>query len=108
VVSIGGLILDTVQGPLVAGPRAKALKQALDGNARTGLLDQHARTLARDRVLWIILLANPGIVLAITWNMTVKPGAAGAVAAILFGYGFGAAIALLVTKQSGKEGTVCT
>jgi hypothetical protein len=40
--------------------------------------------------------------------MTVKPGAAGAVAAILVGYGLGAAIALLVTKQSGKEGTVCT
>jgi hypothetical protein len=106
VVSIGGLILDAVQGPLVAGPRAKALKQALEGDARTGVLDQRARKLARDRVLWIILLANPGIVLAITWNMTTKPGAAEAVAAILVGYGLGAATALLVTKQPDKEGAV--
>jgi hypothetical protein len=59
-------------------------------------------------VLWIILLANPGIVLAITWNMTVKPGAAEAVAAILVGYALGAATALLVTRQPDKEGAVST
>jgi hypothetical protein len=49
-------------------------------------------------VLWVVLFANPGIVLAITWNMTMKPGTAEAVAAILVGYGLGAATALLVTK----------
>ncbi len=99
VVSIAGLILDTVQGPLVAGPRAKTLMEALDVDAATGMLDSRVRQLAHDRVLWVVLLANPGIVLAITWNMTVKPGTAEAIAAILVGYGLGAATALLVTKQ---------
>ena len=103
VVSIAGLIVDTVQGPLVAGPRAKALRDALDVDAATGVLDSRVRQLAHDRVLWVILLANPGIVLAITWNMTVKPGTAGAIAAILVGYGLGAATALLVTKQPGNQ-----
>lgn len=99
VVSIAGLILDTVQGPLVAGPRAKALMEALNTDAATGILDSRVRKLAHDRVLWVVLLANPGIVLAIAWNMTVKPGTAEAIAAILVGYGLGAASALLLTKQ---------
>ena len=67
-------------------------------DAATGVLDSRVRSLAHDRVLWVVLFANPGIVLAITWNMTVKPGTAEAVAAILVGYGLGAATALLVTK----------
>ena len=50
-------------------------------------------------MLWVVLLANPGIVLAIAWNMTVKPGTAEAIAAIIVGYGLGAASALLLTKQ---------
>jgi hypothetical protein len=29
-----------------------------------------------------VLLANPGVALGIIWNMTVKPGAAGAAAAV--------------------------
>lgn len=99
VVSIAGLILDTVQGPLVAGPRAKALMDAVDTDAATGVVGARVRNLANDRVLWVVLFANPGIVLAITWNMTVKPGTAGAIAAILVGYGLGAATALLVTRQ---------
>jgi len=97
-VSIAALIVDTVQGPLIAGPRAKALRDALTVDAATGVLDSRVRRLANDRVLWVVLFANPGIVLAITWNMTVKPGTAEAVAAILVGYGLGAATALLVTK----------
>ena len=99
VVSIAALILDTVQGPLIGGPRAKALMEALDTDAATGILDSRVRKLAHDRVLWVVLLANPGIVLAITWNMTVKPGTAQAIAAIVVGYGLGAAIAFLVTKE---------
>ena len=98
VVSIAGLIVDTLQGPLIAGPRAKALRDALTVDAATGVLDSRVRRLANDRVLWVVLFANPGIVLAITWNMTMKPGTAEAVAAILVGYGLGAATALLVTK----------
>ena len=58
-----------------------------------------ARQLARDRTLWIIIFANPGVVLGITWNMSLKPGAAGAIAAVLAGYAVGAAAALPLTKQ---------
>ncbi|MGN6378707.1 MAG: hypothetical protein ACTHNU_07120, partial [Gaiellales bacterium] len=104
--SIAGLILDTLQGPLIGGPRAKALKEALDEAGRTGVLDANARQLTRDRVLWIVLLANPGIVLGITWNMTVKPGTAGAVAAIVIGYAVGAAAALMLTKQPRRRAAV--
>ena len=102
-VSIAALIVDTVQGPLIAGPRARALRDALAVDAATGVLDVHVRELAHDPVLWVILFANPGIVLAITWNMTVKPSTPGAVAAILVGYALGAATGLLVTKQPHEQ-----
>jgi uncharacterized membrane protein len=102
-VSIAALFVDTVQGPLIAGPRAKALRDALTVDAATGVLDAHVRKLAYDRVLWVILFANPGIVLAITWNMTVKPGTAGAIAAVLVGYGLGVATGLLVTRQPQEQ-----
>ena len=98
-VSIAGLALVTLQGPLVAGPRAKALKQVL-GENQGDRLDVRARRLARDRTLWIVILANPGVVLGITWNMSVKPGTAEAIAAVLVGYVLGAAAALPLTKQA--------
>jgi hypothetical protein len=104
--SIAGLILDTLQGPLVGGPRAKALREALDEAGRSGVLDSRARQLARDRVLWVVLLANPGIVLGITWNMTVKPGPAEAVAAIVAGYAGGAVAALILARQPAREAAV--
>jgi hypothetical protein len=96
-VSIAGLALVTLQGPLVAGPRVKALRHALDENA-PGPLGERARRLTRDPALWIVILANPGIVLGITWNMSVKPGAAGAIAAVLVGYALGAAAARPLTR----------
>jgi hypothetical protein len=98
-VSIAGLALVTVQGPLVAGPRAKLLRRALDENA-VGPLDERARRLTRDPALWIVILANPGIVLGITWDMTVKPGTAGAIAAVLAGYAVGAVAARPLTSRS--------
>lgn len=98
-VSIAALAVVAVQGPVVAGPRAKALKDALSETA-LGPLDARARRLARDPALWIVLLANPGLVLAIVWNMTVKPGLAGAIAAVVAGYAVGAAAALPLAKQA--------
>jgi hypothetical protein len=100
-VSIAGLALVTLQGPLVAGPRTGALKHALGENG-AGPLAVRTRQLTRDRMLWIVIFANPGIVLGITWNMTLKPGWAGAIAAVLAGYALGAAAALPLTKQRGR------
>jgi hypothetical protein len=97
-VSVAGLVLVTLQGPLVAGTRAKALTHALEENP-AGPLDLRARQLARDRTLWIVIFANPGVVLGITWNMSVKPGTVEAIAAVLVGYAIGAAAALPLTKQ---------
>ena len=77
----------------------KALKDAL-GETALGPLDARARRLARDPALWIVLLANPGLVLAIVWNMTVKPGLAGSIAAVVAGYAVGAAAALSLAKQA--------
>jgi Predicted integral membrane protein (DUF2269) len=98
VVSIAGLALVMVQGPLVAGPRARALKLAFDESG-SGPIDERTPRLARDPALWIVILANPGVVLGITWNMTAKPGTAGAIAAVVIGYTAGAAAALLLTRR---------
>lgn len=97
--SIAGLIVVSLQGPLVGGPRTEALKDAIQASG-PGTLDAEARHLAHDRALWIVLLANPGVVLGIVWNMTVKPGAAGAIAAIVVGYAVGAAAALAAARTT--------
>jgi hypothetical protein len=97
-VSIAGLILVALQGPLVGGPRTEALKRALNDNGPGALADP-ARRLTRDPALWIVIVGNPGIVLGIVWNMTVKPGTAGAIAAILIGYAIGAAAGLALSAR---------
>jgi hypothetical protein len=74
--------------------------QARAGRNAVGPLDERARRLTRDPALWIVILANPGIVLGITWDMTVKPGTAGAIAAVLAGYAVGAVAARPLTSRS--------
>jgi hypothetical protein len=91
--SIVGLAIVGLQGPLVAGPRGEALKQALMENG-PGPLGEKPRLLARDARLWIVTLANPAIVFGIAWNMTEKPGVAGAIASIVIAYAVGAAVAM--------------
>jgi hypothetical protein len=98
-ISIAALILVSLQGPIVAGPRSRALKLALDESG-PGPLDQPVRALTQDTTLWIVIFANPGIVLAITWNMTAKPGVAGAIAAVVVGYAAGAVAALALTRNA--------
>jgi hypothetical protein len=101
-VSIAGLVLLALQGPLLAGARAKLLERALHENG-PGPLGDRARRLTRDPVLWVVTFANPGIVLGIAWNMTQKPGTAGAIAAVLGGYAVGAALALAFTRPPAVE-----
>ena len=102
VVSIVGLALVAVQGPLVAGLRAKALERALGENG-PGPLGNSARRLARDPVLWIVTFANPGIVLGILWNMINTPSSAEAITAVVVGYLVGAAVALPFTREQASE-----
>ena len=102
VVSIVGLALVTVQGPLVAGPPTKQLERALREHG-SGPLDERVRRLARAPALWFIVCGNPAIVLAIVWVMTVRPGTAGAIAAIVAGYAVGAVATLVVTRQRAPD-----
>jgi hypothetical protein len=96
-VSIVGLVIVALQGPLLAGRRARVLEEALQANG-PGPLGERARQLTRDPILWIVTFANPAIVAGIAWNMTEKPGTAGAVAAIVIAYAVGAAVAWPFTK----------
>jgi hypothetical protein len=100
--SIVGLAVIALQGPLVAGPRGEALKKALMENG-PGPLGEQPRRLARDPRLWIVTLANPAMVLAISWNMTEKPGTAAAIASIVLAYAVGAAVAMRMTRLPAAE-----
>lgn len=100
--SIVGLALIGLQGPLVAGPRADALKKALMENG-PGPLGEKPRRLARDPRLWTVTLANPAMVFAIAWNMTEKPGTAAAIASIVIAFAAGAAVAWRLTRMPAGE-----
>ena len=96
-VSIAGLVVIALQGPVIAGRRAKALAHALQENG-PGPLGESARRMTRDTALWVVAFANPGIVLGIMWNMTQKPGTGEAIAAVVIGYLVGAALAYPFTR----------
>jgi hypothetical protein len=96
-VSIAALVVIALQGPVVAGRRAKALEHALKENG-PGPLGDAARQMTRDPLLWTITFANPGIVLGVMWNMTQKPGIGEAIAAVVIGYAVGAALAFPFTR----------
>jgi hypothetical protein len=98
-VSTVGLVLVALQGPLLAGRRAHVLKQALTENG-PGPLAERAKRMTCDRVLWFVTFVNPAIVLAIAWNMTEKPGTAGAIVALVVAYVVGVAVAMPFTKAS--------
>jgi hypothetical protein len=97
VVSICGLALVSLQGPLVGGRTGKMLERALHANG-PGPLGDEARRMTRHPGLWVTEFTNLCVVFAIVWNMTQKPGTAGAIAAIVVGYAIGAAAAMLVTR----------
>jgi Predicted integral membrane protein (DUF2269) len=97
-VSIAGIVLIAAQGPSVAGPATKQLDRALREHG-PGPLDERTLRLARAPALWFVVLVNPAIVLAIIWVMTVKPGAAGAIAAIVVGYAAGAGATVLLSRH---------
>jgi uncharacterized membrane protein len=104
IVSIVAFAVVALQGPVVAGRRAKLLEHALAANG-PGPLGDEARRLTRDPALWIVSFANPAVVLGIVWNMTQKPGTAGAVAAVLVAYAVGAALAVRLSQApSGSAG----
>ena len=101
-VSIAGLVVLALQGPLVAERMAHKLKRALQENG-PGRLGKQARRLARHPGLWIADLSNFGVVLGVVWDMTQKPGTASAIAAVVGGYLVGAVVALPFTRVPAEE-----
>lgn len=100
--SIVGLVALSLQGPLVGGRTARKLEAALHANG-PGELREEARRLTRHPGLWVTEFTNLCLVLAIVWNMTEKPGTAGAYASIVVAYAVGAALALRLTRAPGPE-----
>ena len=105
VLAIIGLVVLSVQGPLVAGRRGHAVKAALAANG-PGPLGPDARRMTRDRALWAAAFTNEFLVLGIVWVMTNKPGWAGGVATLVIAYAVGLALAVRLTQAPAVEAAV--
>lgn len=101
-VGIAALVVLTVQGAGVAERSAKKLEVALHANG-PGPLGAEARRMTLHPGLWVVEFSNLGLVLGVVWDMTEKPGLAGALAAVLVGYAVGAGLALLATRAPREE-----
>jgi hypothetical protein len=102
VVAIAGLVLLGAQGGGIAEHTAKKLQAAMRANG-PGPLGAEARRMTLHPGLWVVELSNLGLVLAIVWNMTEKPGWGGSIAAVLVGYAVGAALALYFSRAPQEE-----
>lgn len=102
VLAIVGLVVLSLQGPLVAGRRGHAVKLALMANG-PGPLGPEARRMTRDRALWTAGMTNEMLVLGVVWVMTEKPGWGGAVAALVVAYAVGVALATAFTREPALE-----
>jgi hypothetical protein len=105
VLPIIGLVILSVQGPLVAGRRGQAVKAALMANG-PGELGPDARRMTRDRALWAAGMTNEMLVLGVIWVMTEKPGWGGAVATLVIAYAVGVALATVLTRAPAVEAAV--
>ena len=101
-VGIAALVLLFVQGAGIAERTGHKLGAALQANG-PGPLGPEARRMALHPGLWVVEFSNLGVVFAVVWNMTEKPGLGGAIAAVVVGYVVGAALALLVTRAPQEE-----
>jgi uncharacterized membrane protein len=102
VMSIVGLAVLSVQGPLVAGRRGHAVKAALMANG-PGPLGPEAQRMTRDRALWTAAMTNEATVLGVIWLMVQKPDWGGAVATLVIAYAVGLVIAARLTRQPAPE-----
>lgn len=101
-VGIAALVVLFVQGAGIAERTGHKLGAALQANG-PGPLGPEARRMTLHPGLWVVEFSNFGIVLAVVWNMTEKPGLGGALASVLVGYAVGAALALLATRSAQEE-----
>ena len=104
-VSIAGLALLALQGPLVGERMGKQLERALHANG-PGPLGDEARARTCHPLMWASEFSALGVVFGVVWNMTEKPSTAGAIAAIVGGYAVGAAVALRFARVPKDEPAV--
>jgi hypothetical protein len=107
VVAIVGLVVLAAQGAGIAEHTAKKLQAAMRANG-PGPLGPEARRMALHPGLWVVEFSNLGLVLGIVWNMTEKPGWAGAIAAAVVGYAVGAVLALVLSRAPQPEVATAT
>jgi hypothetical protein len=101
-VSIVGLAVVAIEGPLIGGRAGAAIGKALQENG-PGPLGPAARHAIEAVGHWVVTFASPALVLGIIWNMTQKPGTGGAVAAVVIAYAAGAALGLRFTRAPAVE-----
>ncbi|HEV8445613.1 MAG TPA: hypothetical protein VGQ44_02290 [Gemmatimonadaceae bacterium] len=90
-----GMILLALIGALVTGRRMKPIGQALLSGDASGPLPTTVRERLADPALRLSAWVRLGLALGIVFNMSVKPGTTGAVAALLVGSAIGALAAQL-------------
>jgi hypothetical protein len=91
-VSIVGLAIVAVQGPLIAERTGHKLGAALMANG-PGPLGAEARRMTLHPGLWGVEFTNVALVLGIVWNMTQKPSTGSAILTLVIAYAVGAALA---------------
>jgi hypothetical protein len=104
VLSIVGLAVVALQGPLVGGRTGAALGKAFAANG-PGELGAAARRAIDAPARWALHFANPFLILAVAWNMTQKPGWGGGVAALVVAETAGIALGVLVARRPRLEAT---
>ena len=92
-VSIAGLVVVALQGPLIAERTGHELGQVLQANG-PGPLSEEARKMTRHPGLWVVEFTNVALVLGIVWNMTQKPSTATAIVCLVIAYLVGLGVAL--------------
>jgi hypothetical protein len=101
-VAIAALVVLGAQGGGLGEHTAKKLKAALFANG-PGPLGPEARRMTLHPGLWVVEFSNFGLVFAVVWNMTEKPGWGGSLASVIVGYVVGAVLALLVSRAPKEE-----
>ena len=91
-VSIVGLAVVAIQGPLIAERTGHKLGAALMANG-PGPLGEEARRMTLHPGLWGVEFTNVALVLGIVWNMTQKPSTGSAILTLVIAYAVGAGLA---------------
>jgi len=96
------LLVALVDGPMILGKHAKALGEALM-QSTDGSVTPKARTLMSAPLPSIVSFANTFMVLAVVFNMAVKPNVVGCLASVLIGLAVGVALGLQQVKTAPAD-----